>query len=221
MPADCLLQIDDLHVARAGKPVLRGIHWQIRRGEFWWLLGANGSGKTTLMHTLLGLLPSQRGRLSWCDEKNNDHIGFVGQDDSFTPIFACSVEEFAGFGFAGLPLSRSERRNRLDQALQQTGLQHCRWLPVQQLSGGQRQRARIARALVRQAPLLLLDEPTAHLDPHGSESLFADLARLNRDAGQTIICVSHDLQRTGLPGSYCATLCNGTLHVNQEPAHVG
>ena len=183
-------------------PVLHGIDLDVRRGDHLALMGPSGSGKSTLMN-LLGLLDradAGRYRLGGRDvtqldasqhaEVRNKTIGFVFQ--SFNLLKRMNVVENVALPliYAGSPRSRAKARAQA--LLDQVGLAALGHRMPSQLSGGQQQRVAIARALVNDPPLLLADEPTGNLDTRTTEEVLAVLAALNRDAGLTIVIVTHE-----------------------------
>ncbi len=183
-------------------PVLHGIDLDVRRGDHLALMGPSGSGKSTLMN-LLGLLDradAGRYRLGGRDvtqldasqhaEVRNKTIGFVFQ--SFNLLKRMNVVENVALPliYAGSPRGRAKARAQA--LLDQVGLAALGHRMPSQLSGGQQQRVAIARALVNDPPLLLADEPTGNLDTRTTEEVLAVLAALNRDAGLTIVIVTHE-----------------------------
>ncbi len=162
-----------LSVALSGRPVLRGVDLDVREGEWLGIVGPNGSGKTTLLRTLAGLLPysggvALRGReLSlWRGTERAREIALVRQQTDLP--FAFSVREVVAMGRAPhlgwlSPLA-SRDREIVSNAITDLALQPLAARAVNALSGGEQQRVLLAQALAQEAPLLLLDEPTAHLD---------------------------------------------------------
>ncbi len=155
------------------------------------LLGANGSGKSTLLRLLAGLLTPTRGRIVLAGEaalvlQNPDH-----------QVIMPTVGADVAFGLAGLP--PTVWAERVEQALRFVGLWELQRRPVYTLSGGQKQRLAIAGALARQVPILLLDEPTAFLDPDQQLELVQQVQQLVRTTGITALWVTHRLEEL----AYC------------------
>ena len=191
---EALVRARDLSLGYADRTIVRGVNLEIRRGEFWCLLGSNGSGKTTFLRAVLGILRPLSGEL-WLHEEIARHAraGFVPQRCELNPALPTTVREFVRLGLVGTDTPRAERRRRLHEALDRVDLGALVAADFWSLSGGQRQRALVARALIRRPAILLLDEPMNHLDGHSEASLLRDLVALHRDAGLTLLFVTHDV----------------------------
>ena len=168
------------------------------RGEIFGLLGPNGAGKTTLLRGLLGLIPVLTGEMRRGLDRRAPPPGYVPQRDTLDPIFPLSALEVVLMGtYARLsplrPVGRRERR-RAAECLAQVGLAALAPHPFWSLSGGQKQRVLIARALAAEPELLLLDEPTAGVDPGASAAIMETITRLNRERGLTVVLVTHHLR---------------------------
>lgn len=165
----------------------------IREGERWALLGRNGSGKSTFVRTLLGETPPLGGVLGLNrDLVLDDGVGAVPQRLDLPPWLPTTVREFTDLGLEGTGLGGAARRARLADTLARVGLTALAQHDLRRCSGGERQRALLARALVREPRLLVLDEPTAALDAAG-EAAFNDIvaAELARRP-LTLLLVTHD-----------------------------
>jgi len=195
---DPLLRVDDVSLGYDGRPVLEHISFVVVRGEFAALLGPNGAGKTTLFRGILGLIPPLAGRIDYGFNRRETPPGYVPQKESLDPIFPLTAYEVVLMGAAARvpplwPIGR-ERRRLAAECLARVGLSDAAEEPFWTLSGGQKQRVLIARALAVEPQLLLLDEPTAGVDP-GAEAAIVDvITRLNRDRGLTVLIVSHHLR---------------------------
>jgi ABC-type Mn2+/Zn2+ transport system ATPase subunit len=192
------LALHDVSLGYEGRPVLKGVTLAIEEGEFCALLGPNGAGKTTLLRGMLGLVPVLSGRIEYGFDRRASPPGYVPQRESLDPIFPLSVLEVVLMGtFARLrplqPVGRGQRRVAAE-CLAQVGLdpiaKHAFW----SLSGGQKERVLIARALAAEPRLLLLDEPTAGVDPGATSAIMEVITRLNRERGLTVVLVSHQLR---------------------------
>ena len=207
--APTVVRAAGLALGYGGREVLRNVSLEIRRGEFWFLLGPNGTGKTTFLRALLGLLPVWRGRLEvHPNGTRKSAIGFVPQRCDLNPSLPTTVEEFVSLGFVGLP--PAEKSRRLESALRAVQLEGLNETSYWNLSGGQQQRCLIARALVREPPILLLDEPTTGLDPSSEAALLVLLQEQNRVEGRTILFVTHDLRLARRYATHVALFYGGT-----------
>ena len=192
------LTLQEVSLGYEGRPVLERISFTVERGEFLALLGPNGAGKTTLLRGMLGLIPVQAGRIAYGFDRLASPPGYVPQRDTLDPIFPLSVREVVLMGtYARLaPLRHVGRRQHQLAAtsLAQVGLAPVAEQPFWALSGGQKQRVLIARALAVEPEILLLDEPTAGIDPGAAAAIMDLIARLNRDQGLTVVLVSHHVR---------------------------
>lgn len=184
------------------RPAIVDVSLELGCGEFALVVGPNGAGKTTLLETILGLLKPRRGRVylfgrelrgearrlrRLCSYLPQDFMKPVGEP--FT------VEEVVAMGLSPLrPLGRltSEDRARIRRALRMLGVEGLTGKPFGRLSGGQQQKVMLARALVREPKLLLLDEPFSAMDAESREAISSQLLPSLREEGVTIIMVSHD-----------------------------
>ncbi|WP_231626334.1 ATP-binding cassette domain-containing protein [Streptomyces apocyni] len=184
-----------------GPTVIDTLDFAITPGRALALLGRNGSGKTTLMRLLSGGLRPASGTLLLdgtpvtYDRKGLTRLRTTVQlvvQDPDDQLFAASVEQDVSFGPMNLGLSDAEVRTRIDEALTALDITHLRDRPTHLLSYGQRKRTAIAGAVAMRPRVLILDEPTAGLDPDGQERLLATLARL-RASGTTVVMATHDV----------------------------
>ncbi|MER6996728.1 ATP-binding cassette domain-containing protein [Streptomyces sp. NPDC000410] len=184
-----------------GPPVLDGVDFAVPQGRSLALLGRNGSGKTTLLRLLSGGLRCGKGQLLLAGEPvSYDRAGLtrlrttvqlVVQDPD-DQLFAASVGQDVSFGPMNLGLPEEEVRARVAEALEALDITALADRPTHLLSYGQRKRSAIAGAVAMRPRVLILDEPTAGLDPHGQERLLAALDRL-RDGGTTVVMATHDV----------------------------
>lgn len=181
---------------------LDDISLDIPDGDFVALMGPSGSGKSTLLHIMAGIDRPTRGscvvrgvdvtKLSETElaEWRNHHIGFVFQTFNLIPVLTAYENVEMPLLLTGL--TASERRAHVEAALELVGLKDRMHHQPRQLSGGQEQRVAIARALVTDPTLIVADEPTGNLDAKSAAEVLNLLETLNRDAGKTIIMVTHD-----------------------------
>lgn len=171
----------------SGLSVLQGCSLAVQPGEFCMLLGNNGSGKSTLLKILGGLLQPQEGE--WGVEKP---VGFVFQNPDHQLVMP-TVGADVAFGLVDEHLPLAEIRNRVDDALAAINLLELKRRPIYALSGGQKQRVAIAGAIARHCHVLLLDEPTALLDPDSQIDLVKRVRDLVKERGLTALWVTHRL----------------------------
>ena len=181
-----------------GPMVLEQVDLTVDEGEFVGLVGPNGGGKSTLLKILLGLLEPGSGRvqvLGRTPARARSALGYVPQFAAFPRDFPITAEEVVLQGRLGraqlLGGYRTADREVARQSLMETGVWELRARPIGSLSGGQLQRVLIARALATQPRLLILDEPTASIDPRAEMDIFDLLKELK--ARMTILVVSHDI----------------------------
>ncbi|GAA3379230.1 ATP-binding cassette domain-containing protein [Streptomyces sannanensis] len=184
-----------------GPPVIEGVNFGVPKGRSLALLGHNGSGKTTLLRLLSGGLRCVTGLLRLDGEpvaygrtgltRLRTSVQLVVQDPD-DQLFAASVGQDVSFGPMNLGLPEAEVRARVEEALEALGIAALRDRPTHLLSYGQRKRAAIAGAVAMRPRVLILDEPTAGLDPHGQEQLLEVLGGL-RAAGTTVVMATHDV----------------------------
>ena len=196
--ASPIIEIKNLSFTFNGHDVLKNVDLTVNKGEFLALIGPNGGGKTTLLRILLGLLQPHRGTIKVFGRPPRDishRIGYVPQDVQLNRNFPVSAIDVVLMGRlrSGKGRSRYSREDRMmaQNALSKVELNHCANRRIDELSGGQRQRIFIARALVSEPELLLLDEPTSSIDTPSQSEFYALLKDLNQSA--TILLVSHDL----------------------------
>ncbi|ERN40110.1 ABC-type cobalt transport system, ATPase component [Rubidibacter lacunae KORDI 51-2] len=173
---------------RRSTPVLQGCTLNVPQGEFWMLLGTNGSGKSTLLRLLAGILTPQTGELDVLPP-----LGFVFQNPDHQLVMP-TVGSDVAFGLAAERLTFVQVRARVREALTAVGLLDLERRPIYALSGGQKQRVAIAGAIARHCQVLLLDEPTALLDPDAQLDLVAQVRELVRSRGLTALWVTHRLE---------------------------
>jgi len=171
----------------AQSPVLQDCSLYGPKGEFWMLLGTNGSGKSTLRKLMTGLLAPQSGQVNLVQP-----VGFVFQNPDHQLVMP-TVGADVAFGLVAENLSTAEPRQRVQEALAAVNLLHLQRRPIYALSGGQKQRVAIAGAIARHCEVLLLDEPTALLDPDSQLDLVDQVRQLVKTRGMTALWVTHRL----------------------------
>ena len=184
-----------------GVPVFENMNLSIQEGSFVAVLGTNGCGKSTLAKHFNSILLPTGGKVYVCgiDTSNEDRImtvrhnvGMVFQNPD-NQIVANVVEEDVAFGPENLGVSSPEIRRRVDTALKQVGMYEYREHAPHLLSGGQKQRVAIAGIIAMEPKCIVLDEPTAMLDPRGRREVIDTVSRLNREKGITVVLITHHM----------------------------
>lgn len=178
-----LVSLQDLSVRLGAQDVLHAVSLDIEPGEIVTIVGPNGSGKSTLLRTILGAVQPRSGRVQ---QRQGLKVGYVPQKLHVDPTMPVSVARFLG-----LPRRRSHEE--VAQALQHAGLPDLHDRPLSVLSGGQFQRVLLARAILDDPDLLLLDEPTQGLDQPGSAAFYRQIEALRDELGCAVVMVSHEL----------------------------
>ncbi|MHB9111937.1 MAG: energy-coupling factor ABC transporter ATP-binding protein [Thermoleophilia bacterium] len=202
-----------------GAHALDGISLDVPEGSFLAIMGANGSGKSTLLKHLNGLLTAQSGsvRIAGIEvnrksfDEVNRLVGFVFQDPN-DQIFAPTVREDIGYGPRNLGLDEDETARRVEKAAAQVAIADLLDRPIHHLSYGQKKRLSIAGVLAMEPKVLVLDEPTASLDPMGERRLMRLLHDLNRE-GMTVVMATHDVDLVPLYARQVCLLRAGRLAV--------
>lgn len=201
-----------------GAWILKDVSLEIADKDFFALIGPNGGGKTTLLKLILGLLKPQQGSVEVLGSKPvqaTSQLGYVPQFASHVQDFPITVRQLVAQGrlnrgHHNFWLSRTDRQ-QIEDALKATSIQDLAERPVAQLSGGQKQRVLIARALATEPKILLLDEPTAHVDGPSELQVFDLLAELRQR--MTLVVVSHDLSVVSRYANKAACV-NQSLHLH-------
>ncbi len=176
-----------------GEQVIKSCSLQVPTGEFWMLLGTNGSGKSTLLRLIAGLLAPQSGEVMV-----SPPVGFVFQNPDHQLVMP-TVGADVAFGLVAEKLQPAMVKARVEEALGAVNLLSLQRRPIYALSGGQKQRVAIAGAIARHCDVLLLDEPTALLDPDSQLDLVASVRNLVKSRGITALWVTHRLEEL----NYC------------------
>lgn len=186
--------------------ILKDINLEIKEGEFVALLGHNGSGKSTLAKLINGLLLPGQGDVlvDGMNTKSEKEIwdirrtaGMVFQNPD-NQLVATIVEDEVAFGPENMGVEPSEIRRRVDRALEDVGMADYKKNAPHLLSGGQKQRVAIAGILAMSPKYIILDEPTAMLDPSGRREVMDTLIKLNKEEGKTIILITHYMEEAAI-----------------------
>jgi len=189
---EAAIRVKRLLVMYGDHKVVNNVSFDIARGKITAIIGPNGSGKTTLIKSMLGLVPKKRGTVLFFDRELDElrsRIGYVPQRFQFDTEFPITVEEF-------LELGRNPEipKGRIGEKIEEVGLpKKIAEQSLGQLSGGQVQRILIARAILNDPDLLILDEPYAGIDIVGESTFFGILNHLNKEHGTTVVMVSHEI----------------------------
>ncbi|MEN9555421.1 MAG: High-affinity zinc uptake system ATP-binding protein ZnuC [Planctomycetota bacterium] len=193
------LSVQDLTVAWHRKPVIWDVQFDVAPGQLVGIIGPNGAGKSTLLKAIMDLVPRTSGRIEifggpW--KQNRQRVGYVPQRESVDWDFPVSVLDVVTMGLYGRlgwfrPV-RKQHREAAQRALERVGMGALAGRQISQLSGGQQQRTFLARALVQDADLYLMDEPFAAVDA-ATEQAIVEILREMRAAGKTAVVIHHDL----------------------------
>ncbi len=181
--APALVEVEGLGVRYDGRQVLSGVTLNISGNEIVSLIGPNGAGKSTLIRVVLGLTPYQEGRITTVPGLV---IGYMPQRLVIDSVLPLTVQRF-------LRMVAKSGRNEIHTVLEEVGVPHLGGVQVQEISGGEFQRVLLARALLRNPDLLVLDEPAQQVDFQGQIGMFELIERLRQARGCGVLVVSHDL----------------------------
>ena len=196
------VELEGVGVSYGEVRVLDGINLTVEPGDVLGIIGPNGSGKTTLLRVMLGLLEPQEGSVRLFGQPPSAfrewrRLGYVPQRAALDPSLPVTVQEVVASGLvASLGLLQRigrAQRARVTEALARVGMEAHARARIGALSTGQQQRVLIARALVSDPELIILDEPTGGVDPEAQTSFYAMLHHLNREREVTLVLVSHDI----------------------------
>jgi iron complex transport system ATP-binding protein len=225
-----LLRVDDLGFAYGPRPVLRGATLGVKRGELVALLGTNGSGKTTLLRLMAGTLRSSRGTVllegrpigEWSRVELARRVAVLPQQLDLPGGFRVGeVVEMGRAPHASRLFGTTPEDERVvERALRDADALELAHRPVDELSGGERQRVLVAMALAQEPALLLLDEPTLHLDVAHQLALLSTIDRLRRSRDLTVVAVLHDLGMAAAFAPRVAVLHEGRVVADGRPSEV-
>lgn len=180
---EVLVALHNAGVERGGRWLVRGVDFEVARGEIVTLIGPNGSGKSTSARVAIGVVRPDEGRV---DRKPGLRVAYVPQRLTIDPTLPLSVERL-------MTLTGRHGRDEIDRALGSVGIAHLARAEVQSLSGGEFQRALLARAIVRKPDLMVLDEPLQGVDFAGEVSLYELIRHIRDETRCGILLISHDL----------------------------
>ncbi len=220
-----LLAIRDLVVVRGGRQILAVDELVIREGETLAIVGPNGAGKSTLLLTLAGLLRPERGTVEFRGvpvSRTGDlaHRRRLGLVLPAPLLLSVSVFDNVAVGLRFRGVAAAETRRRVEEWLERLGIAHLRDRPASQLSSGEAQRTSLARSLVLDPPLLLLDEPFVSLDSTARAQLLDDFERLTAGITTTRVLVTHHIHEAVRLGDRLAVLLDGRIRQCDTPARL-
>lgn len=208
-----------------GTVALDGVDLSIRAGKVTALLGGNGAGKSSLLLSFNGILKPCSGRVLLGDQPLDystkglkalrQAVGIVFQNPD-AQLFASSVYEDISFGLCNLGLPESEARRRIEATMELAGIKALARKPVHHLSFGQKKRVALAGVLAMEPSVLLLDEPTAGLDPKGAGAIMRFIRELQRSSGMTVVVATHDIEMVPLFCDRACVMDQGRLLIEGE-----
>ena len=224
-----IIQFENVHYRYpdADHDSLCGVDLKIKEGSFVAVLGHNGSGKSTLAKHMNAILLPTEGRvlvdgIDTADEKQllqvRRKVGMVFQNPD-NQIVANVVEEDVAFAPENLGVAPAEIRERVDNALRTVGMYEFRQHAPHLLSGGQKQRVAIAGVIAMQPRIIVLDEPTAMLDPQGRQEVISTVTRLCRERGMTVVLITHHMEEC-IGADRLIVMSNGSIVADGSPQAV-
>ena len=223
----CAIEVRDLtYTYSDGTKALDAISFQAEAGKVTGILGANGAGKSTLFLNMNGVLTPQSGQVLLDGQtvgysrrelpELRRRVGVVFQDPD-DQLFSADVYRDISFGAVNLGLPEEEVRRRVEDAMERTGVTRLKDKPTHALSYGQKKRVAIAGVLVMEPEVLILDEPTAGLDPQGVSDIMKLLTRLRDELGMTVLIATHDMDIVPLYCDYAYLLGGGKVLLEGTP----
>ncbi len=210
-----LLKVRNVSLAYEGRQVVGSVSFDLHQGENLCLVGSNGSGKSTLLKGILGLMPITSGSIEFIHGKHT--AGYLAQISTTDRDFPATVWEIvlSGTQRTGrrLPFYTKDDRRRAHDALAKLKIENLEKSPIGKLSGGQQQRVLLARALVSDPEILVLDEPCSALDPEITAELYDLFDQLRQDLGLSILISTHDWEYVKRSADRVMELDNGVRYI--------
>jgi len=225
-----MLRVEHVSVAYGERPILNDVSFEVGAGEIYGIIGPNGAGKTTLVRAISGVVPLTSGRVwvAGCDlqalkpAERARRVAVVPQARNLPPAFTGWELVLLGrtpyLNWLGQVSPKDEQRARL--AMERANALELADRRLGDLSGGEQQRLLLARALAQEAPLLLLDEPTTHLDLQYQVSILDTVRELTQNEGMAVVVVLHDLNLVARYADRVGLLVNGSLRAQGTPEEV-
>ena len=212
-----LFSCENLELAYEGNTVLDNLSFKVNEGDYLCIVGENGSGKSTLMKALLGLMKPAKGEIRYLNGLKHNEIGYLPQQTEIQRDFPASVWEVVLSGTLSKrgmkPFYSHKEKEIAKKNMQLLSIENIKKKSYQQLSGGQQQRVLLARAMCATTSTILLDEPTAGLDPVVTNEMYRIIEELNKK-GITIIMISHDI-------SAAVKYASHILHLRHDTSFYG
>ncbi len=230
------IKVENLtHIYSPGTPfesrALSKVNFEIADGEFVGLIGHTGSGKSTLIQHLNGLLKASEGKI-WIDDMDitakditltdvRKKVGLVFQYPEYQ-LFEETVEKDIAFGPSKLSLTKEEIKARVKEAMETVGMNYEQYKEVSpfELSGGQKRRVAIAGVIAMKPKVLILDEPTAGLDPHGRDEILAQIKEIQKKNKTTVILVSHSMDDVSRLVNRLIVMNRGSVEFDGTPREI-
>ncbi len=224
---DFSYEIDEDNETKTLVPVLENLNLSIEKGSFVAVLGHNGSGKSTIAKLTNGILFPQKGKVIVDGQETKDDesvfdirkkVGMVFQNPD-NQIVSSIVEEDVAFGVENLGVPSEECRRRVDEALKTVGMYEYITKSPSKLSGGQKQRVAVAGIIAMRPDCIVLDEPTAMLDPSGRREVIETVKKLNREEGITIVLITHYMDEA-VQADRVIVVDGGKIKLDDTPENV-
>lgn len=199
---DSVIAVDGVSFRYENRPVIEQLHFQVLQRDFVGLIAANGAGKTTLLKMIVGLLKPQEGEIRLFNQPISrfsdwERIGYVPQKNTLNPLFPATVREVVMSGLYGrkklFRFTTADDKRKCREALQALDIEELADRRIGMLSGGQQQRVFLARSLVNNPELLILDEPTVGIDNETQQAFFHMIRHMHQRHNITFLMVSHDI----------------------------
>ena len=220
------IELKNVSFSYGKQEVFKDFNLTINDNEMVAILGHNGSGKSTIAKMIMGLLEINKGNIYLNDERLTEEnvdrlrldLGIIFQNPD-NQIVANVVEEDVAFAPENLGVASPMIRHRVDNALKQVGMYHYRTHAPHLLSGGQKQRIAIAGVIAMEPKCIVLDEPTAMLDPKGRREVMETIARLNREKGITVVLITHHMDEAA-KADRVVVIHRGVVRADGKPKDV-
>lgn len=215
--SEYIIKMENVSFGYGKDDILKDVNFIVKPHEYVGIVGANGAGKSTLMKLILGQLAPGTGEVTICA----DSIGYVPQVGfRGAANFPANVEEIVMTGLFGkigmFHFPKKEDKQKVRETLKLVGMEDFSLRMLSELSGGQQQRVMIARALISQPELLVLDEPLTGIDKEAGEQLYQLLDRLNKEYGLTIVMVTHNMEQVARYTNRFYHVSNGSVHLDKS-----